>query len=79
MNLIAACRVIPRGPTTSPTHLALGRGDQIGAWSYGGLHALGLDLSRISFVAVPVVAGWCVLSLWLGRKQVALANEQQKH
>jgi len=51
-------------------------GDQIGAWSYGGLHALGLDLSRISFVAVPVVAGWCVLSLWLGRKQVALARER---
>jgi len=51
-------------------------GDQIGAWSYGGLHALGLDLSRISFVAVPVVAGWCVLSLWLGRKQVALAATQ---
>ena len=54
-------------------------GDQIGAWSYGGLHALGLDLSRISFVAVPVAAGWCVLSLWLGRKQVALASEQRKH
>ena len=52
-------------------------GDQIGAWSYGGLHALGLDLSRISFVAVPVVAGWCVLSLWLGRKQVALAAKQE--
>ena len=51
-------------------------GDQIGAWSYGGLHALGLDLSKISFVAVPIVAGWCVLSLWLGRKQVALATRQ---
>lgn len=51
-------------------------GDQIGAWSYGGLHALGLDLSKISFVAVPVVAGWCVLSLWLGRRQVALANQR---
>jgi AAA family ATP:ADP antiporter len=52
-------------------------GDQIGAWSYGGLHSLGLDLSRISFVAVPVVAGWCVLSLWLGRKQIALAAKQE--
>ena len=51
-------------------------GDQIGAWSYGGLHALGMGLSSISFVAVPVVAGWCVLSLWLGRKQVALAKDQ---
>src|SRR5437773_3697918 len=36
-------------------------GDQLGAWSYGGLHALGLGLQSISFVAVPVVAGWCGL------------------
>jgi AAA family ATP:ADP antiporter len=49
-------------------------GDQIGAWSYGGMHALGLNLSSISYLAIPVVAGWCVLSLWLGRKQVALAR-----
>src|SRR3954469_9020883 len=51
-------------------------GDQLGAWSYSGLHSFGLDLSIISFIPVPVVAGWCVLSLWLGRKQVALAAEQ---
>jgi AAA family ATP:ADP antiporter len=49
-------------------------GDQIGAWSYGGLHALGLALSSISFVAVPIVAGWCLLSLWLGKKQNELAE-----
>ena len=52
-------------------------GDQIGAWSYGGLHALGLNLASISFVAVPVVAGWCGLSLWLARKQRAIANAQR--
>jgi AAA family ATP:ADP antiporter len=49
-------------------------GDQIGAWSYGGLHALGLGLSSISFVAVPIVVGWCGLSIWLGRKQATLAQ-----
>ncbi|MEY2584420.1 MAG: antiporter, family [Verrucomicrobiota bacterium] len=49
-------------------------GDQLGAWSYTGLHSLGLDISKISFVAVPVLAGWCVLSLWLGKRQVALAR-----
>jgi AAA family ATP:ADP antiporter len=54
-------------------------GDQIGAWSYGGLHALGLGLASISFVAVPVAAAWCGLSLWLGRKQVGLARAQAKH
>ena len=49
-------------------------GDQIGAWSYGGLHAMGLGLSSISFIAVPVVAGWCALSIWLGKRQVEMAK-----
>src|SRR6266566_5126586 len=53
-------------------------GDQIGAWSYGGLHAFGLELQSISFVAVPVVAGWCGLSLLLAHKQRALAHAQQR-
>ena len=52
-------------------------GDQLGAWSYTGLAALGLTLSSISFVAIPVVAGWCVLSLWLGRKQATLAKQRE--
>src|SRR5438876_3296093 len=53
-------------------------GDQIGVWSYSGLHDLGLGLSSISFVAVPVVAGWCGLCLWLGRKQIALGRAQSE-
>ncbi len=52
-------------------------GDQLGAWSYSGLHSLGLGLGKISFVAVPVVAGWCALSLWLARRQAALAKAQE--
>src|SRR6266513_3135573 len=55
-------------------------GDQIGAWSYGGLHVLGLSLASISFIAVPVVAGWCALCFWLGKKQseLALVQRQEK-
>ena len=55
-------------------------GDQIGAWSYGGLGANGLHLSlnAISWIAVPVTAGWCVLSIWLGRKQRVLAEAEQQ-
>ena len=30
-------------------------GDQVGAWAYAGLAALGLSLAGISFVAVPLV------------------------
>jgi AAA family ATP:ADP antiporter len=53
-------------------------GDQLGAWSYGGLHALGLGLSAISFIAVPIVAVWCGVGVWLGRKQIALTHEREK-
>ena len=53
-------------------------GDQLGAWSYGGLHGLGLTLNAISWIAVPVTAGWCALSLWLARKQRVLADAQIK-
>jgi len=53
-------------------------GDQFGAWSYGGMHALGLSLSAISYIAVPVVACWCALGIWLGRKQRELAEAKEK-
>jgi AAA family ATP:ADP antiporter len=52
-------------------------GDQIGAWSYPLLTWLGLGLTGISFVAAPLAAFWCVLSLWLGRKQNAFAHAKQ--
>ena len=53
-------------------------GDQIGAWSYSGLRALGLELTGISFVAVPLTALWCVLCFWLGKKQSELALVQRQ-
>ena len=51
-------------------------GDQIGAYSYKGLQTLGLGLSAVSYIAVAAVAAWCVLGVWLGRKQRALASAQ---
>jgi AAA family ATP:ADP antiporter len=51
-------------------------GDQLGSWSYHGLQGLGLTLSTISWIAVPVTVGWCALSIWLGRKQGVLARER---
>jgi ATP:ADP antiporter, AAA family len=53
-------------------------GDQLGAWSYHGLQGLGLDLNAISWIAVPVTAGWCGLSIWLARKQRQLAEAQRQ-
>jgi ATP:ADP antiporter, AAA family len=52
-------------------------GDQFGV-SYSGLKALGLSLSAISYIALPIVAGWCVLGVWLGRRQHALALAQRQ-
>jgi len=51
-------------------------GDQFGAWSYSGMQAVGLSFSTISYIALPVVAGWCALGVWLGRKQRVLAEKQ---
>ena len=49
-------------------------GDQVGAWSYAGLGALGLGAAAISLVAVPLAAGWMVIGLWLGRQQQEMAT-----
>ena len=52
-------------------------GDQIGAWSYPAVAALGLGFSSTSFVASPLAALWCILSFWLGKKHLALFRQAQ--
>jgi ATP:ADP antiporter, AAA family len=52
-------------------------GDITGAWSYPLMQWLGLGLVGISWVAVPFGAIWCVLSIWLGRKQRQLAEAKR--
>jgi AAA family ATP:ADP antiporter len=44
-------------------------GDQIGAWSQSLLVALGMGISGLAWIAVPISAIWAGLSLWLGRKE----------
>ncbi len=48
-------------------------GDQVGAWAYAGLGALGLGLTGISVVAIPLSAMWLAIAYWLGRQQEASA------
>ena len=43
-------------------------GDQIAAWAYAGLAALGLGMAGISFVTVPFSALWLIAAIWLGRR-----------
>jgi AAA family ATP:ADP antiporter len=52
-------------------------GDQIGAWTSPVLGWLGLGLTGVSFVAAPIAAVWLAVSLWLGRRQSAMAREAQ--
>jgi AAA family ATP:ADP antiporter len=51
-------------------------GDQIGAWSYGLLSFLGLGMTGIAMAAIPISVAWALNSLWLGRKQEAIATAQ---
>ena len=58
-------------------------GDQIGAWSYAGLSALGMTISGIAFIAAPLSAVWLGVGLWLGKRQKQLQavseDRQQAH
>jgi ATP:ADP antiporter, AAA family len=49
-------------------------GDITGAWSYPLMRWFGLGLAGISWVAVPLGAIWCALSIWLGHRQRSLAE-----
>ncbi|MBA4136179.1 MAG: MFS transporter [Opitutus sp.] len=53
-------------------------GDQIASWSYAGLVGLGLTLTGISMVAVPLSVAWLGLSFWLGRRQEATQRERAR-
>lgn len=46
-------------------------GDQIGSWAYGGLLAVGLGMTGIAVVAVPLSLAWLGLGLWLGRQHLS--------
>ncbi len=46
-------------------------GDQLSAWTYAGLAALGLATGGLAAVASALAVGWFALSLWLGRRQAA--------
>ena len=44
-------------------------GDQVGAWSYAAMGALGLGMTGIAFASIPFALTWFGLGLWLGRTQ----------
>jgi ATP:ADP antiporter, AAA family len=48
--------------------------DQVAAWSSPITGWLGLGLVGVSVIAAPIAAIWFFVSLWLGRKQVRIAE-----
>ena len=50
-------------------------GDQVGAWSYALIGALGFGAIQVAVVAVILSAAWLANSLWLGRRQDAMAKQ----
>jgi len=52
-------------------------GDQLGAWSYALLGALGLGLNRVAVVAAAISGCWLANSWWLGHRQETLAKQQR--
>jgi len=53
-------------------------GDVLGAWTEGGLKALGLGLVGLASVAIPLAIVWAGLGLWLGRQQVRQTRDAQR-
>ncbi|MGB5396967.1 MAG: MFS transporter [Gammaproteobacteria bacterium] len=49
-------------------------GDAISAWVYAGMRGLGLGLSSIALIAVPLALVWAWIAFGLGRKQTQLAE-----
>jgi AAA family ATP:ADP antiporter len=52
-------------------------GDQVGAWSYAALGAVGLGAVAASVIAAPLAVVWLGIGLWLGKRQKALADSSE--
>jgi len=50
-------------------------GDAISAWIYTGLRGLGMGLSGIAWLAVPLAGLWALLAYRLGREQTEMAQK----
>ena len=49
-------------------------GDAIAGWVFAGMKMIGLSLSTIAWIAVPLSILWFALGLHLGKQQQLLAN-----
>ena len=52
-------------------------GDALSGWMFNTLRAVGLELSSIAMLTVPIAVGWFALALALGRAQERRARREQ--
>ncbi len=51
-------------------------GDAISAWVYAGMRSVGMSLSSIALIAVPLALVWAWVAFGLGRQQTKIAASQ---
>ena len=53
-------------------------GDAVSAWAYAGLQAIGLGITAIAFIAIPVTGVWVMIALYLGKQHQRLIQTRNK-
>ena len=51
-------------------------GDAVSAWVYAGMRSIGMSLSTIALIAVPLALVWAWVAFGLGRQQAKIAEKQ---
>jgi AAA family ATP:ADP antiporter len=51
-------------------------GDAVSAWVYAGMRSVGMSLSGIALIAVPMALIWALIAFGLGRQQVKIAEHE---
>jgi len=51
-------------------------GDAVSAWVYAGMRSIGLNVSAIALIAVPLALIWAFVAFGLGRQQVKIAQKK---
>ena len=51
-------------------------GDAVSAWVYAGMRSIGMSLSGIALVAVPLALIWSLIAFGLGRQQAKIAEHE---
>ena len=51
-------------------------GDAVSAWVYAGMRSVGMSLSTIALIAVPLALVWAWVAFGLGRQQARIAENE---